>query len=93
MDDRERISRLEATMDAHNQRFDRIDHSLERLDRRLDELRDHTDQGFRDQREHTDRNFAEIRGELMKMTRWTVGIFVTYGIAIVGLVAKVTLGS
>jgi hypothetical protein len=75
MDDRERIARLEATMDAHSQRFDRIDQSLVRLEDKMD------------------RGFAELRGEMAKITRWMVGIFVTYGIAIVGLMAKMALGS
>ncbi len=86
MDDRERIARLEATVDAHRQQF-------ERIEQRFDRLEDRMDQGFREQREYIDRGLAELRGELTKMTRWMVGIFVTYGIAIVGLLVKVGFGS
>ncbi len=86
MDDRERIAKLEATMDAYSQRFDRIDQTLVRLEDRME-------RGFREQREYIDRSLAELRSELTKTTRWMIGILVTYGIAIVGLVVKAGFGS
>jgi tetrahydromethanopterin S-methyltransferase subunit G len=75
MDDRERIAKLESTVDAHCQQFDRIEHRFDRLEDRME------------------RGFAELRGDIAKLTRWMVGMFVTYGIAIVGLLIKVGFGS
>ncbi len=86
MDDRERIARLESTVDAFRQQFDRID-------QRFDRLEDRMERGFREQREYIDRGLAELRVELTKTTRWMIGILVTYGIAIVGLLIKVGFGS
>jgi hypothetical protein len=81
MDDRERIARVEATVDAHSKQFDRIDQSLR-------DLRVHTDRGLAELRDHMDRGFAELRSELTKTTRGIVGILVVYGITLAGLVAK-----
>ena len=39
-------------------------------------------------REHMDRGFAEIRAEQAKTTRWLVSLTITYGTAIVGMMAK-----
>jgi hypothetical protein len=93
MDDRERIARVEATVDAHSKQFDRIDQSMR-------DLRDTMDRGFAEQRaataalrDHTDRGFAELRCEMAKMTRWLIGITVTYGLAIVGILVKAVLGT
>jgi hypothetical protein len=85
MDDRERIARVEATVDAHSKQFDRIDQSMR-------DLRDSMDRGFAEQRAYMDRNFSELRTELAKLTRWMVGITVTFGITIIGMLAKVTFG-
>jgi uncharacterized coiled-coil protein SlyX len=74
MDDRERIARLEATVDAQDKQFDRIDQSL------------------RDLHDTMERGFAELRGEIAKLTRWTVGTTVTLGIGIVGIFVKVAFG-
>lgn len=118
MDDRERIARVEAYVDAHSKQFDRIDQSLRDLhdhtvrgfaeqrsyiDHSIEKLREHTDRGFAEQRayidhsleelrDRTDRGFAELRSEMTKMTRWMIGITVSYGIAIVGILAKAAFG-
>ncbi|MYN02255.1 hypothetical protein GTP41_09080 [Pseudoduganella sp. DS3] len=39
-------------------------------------------------RDHIDRGFAELRTEMAKNTRWMIGIAVTYGTAILGMMAK-----
>lgn len=39
-------------------------------------------------RDHMDRGFAELRTEMAKNTRWMIGIAVTYGTAILGMMAK-----
>ncbi len=119
MDDRERIARLEATVDAHSAQFDRIEQALARLQEHTDcgfrklrdhhaislrdlrdhndsamrDLRDHNDMALRDLRDHTETGFAEMRREMTRMTRWMVGICVTYGIAIVGILAKIAWGA
>lgn len=39
-------------------------------------------------RDHMDRGFAELRTEMAKNTRWMIGIAITYGTAILGMMAK-----
>lgn len=96
MDDRERIARVEATVDAHSKQFDRIDQSMrdlrDSMERGFAEQRAYVDRNFSEQRDHMDRNFAELRSEISKLTRWMVGLTVTFGISIVGIFAKVAFG-
>lgn len=39
-------------------------------------------------REHMDRGFAELRAEMARNTRWMIGIAIIYGIAILGMMAR-----
>lgn len=64
-------------------------------DRGLTELREHTDRGLAELRDHTDKGFAELRQsieelrrEQAKMNRWLIGIALTYGSAILGMMAR-----
>lgn len=41
-------------------------------------------------REHMDRGFAEMRAEQARATRWLIGMGISYGVAIVGLIAKIS---
>lgn len=77
----------------------RLHDGLEKLrdhtDRGLAELREHTDRGLAELRDHTDRSFSELRQsieelrrEQAKMNRWLIGIALTYGSAILGMMAK-----
>ena len=38
-----------------------------------------------------DRGFAEMRAEQAKTTRWLIGMGISYGVAIVGLIAKMAV--
>lgn len=108
MDDRERIARLEATVDSHAAQFDRIEQALARLQDHTDrgflelrvelrgemrDLRDHSDGSLRELREHTEKGFVEMRRDMTRVTRWMVGMCFTFGIAIVGLLAKIAWGA
>jgi hypothetical protein len=63
------------------------------IDRGLGDQRDHTDRSIAALRDHTDRGFADMRSEFSKTNRWMIGILVTYGMAIVGIIAKSAWGS
>lgn len=39
-------------------------------------------------RDHMDRGFAELRAEMARNTRWMIGIAITYGTAILGMMAR-----
>lgn len=95
----ERLAKLEAVVDQHCDHFKGIEEELVRLrehiDRGLAELRAHTDQGLAELRAHTDRGLAELRehmdkgfAEQRKANRWLIGLAVTYGSAIVGILAR-----
>ncbi|XLZ70939.1 hypothetical protein ABT364_02965 [Massilia sp. SR12] len=77
----------------------RLHEGLEKLrdhtDRGLAELRDHTDRGLAELRDHTDQGFAELRQgieelrrEQAKMNCWLIGIALTYGTAILGIIIR-----
>ncbi|HEY1149792.1 MAG TPA: hypothetical protein VGF27_14525 [Pseudoduganella sp.] len=74
-----------------------IDALREHTDRGLAELREHTDRGLAELREHTDRGLAALReqmekgfAEQRKTNRWMIGLAVTYGTAILGMLARMT---
>ncbi|WP_342113398.1 hypothetical protein [Pseudoduganella sp. OTU4001] len=77
----------------------RLNSGLENLrdhvDRGFAEQREHTDRRFAEEREHTDRGFAELRQsidelrrEQAKTNRWLAGITITFGTAILGILAR-----
>ena len=84
MDHGERIAEVEAKGEAHDQRFERIEHGLDRLQDELGKLGEHTDRGFAELRHSID---ALCREQAIT-NRWLIGIAVTYGTAILGTVAK-----
>ncbi|WP_374585272.1 hypothetical protein [Pseudoduganella sp.] len=64
---------------------------IARLEAEVDFLREQWRQIVAEQvrlREHMDRGFAELRAEMARNTRWMIGIAVTYGTAILGMMAK-----
>lgn len=91
MDNGERIARVEAVLDVHSARFDR----LERAIVRLQEL---ADRGSRDVDEpncsaaHKQRNKrAKWLCEMKMLRRWLAGIFILFNVACVGLLIKIAL--
>ncbi len=89
---REHLVEMRAEQVRHRERLDALrDHT----DRSWAALREHTDRGLAELRDHTDRGFAEMRASMEEMrreqartTRWLVGLTITYGTAIVGMMAK-----
>lgn len=95
MDHGEHIASLEAKVEAHDELFRLTHHELTRLHDGLDKLREHTDRGLAELRDHTDRGFAELRQsieelrrEQAKMNRWLIGIALTYGTALLGIMLR-----
>lgn len=95
MDHVEHIASLEAKVEAHDELFRLTHHELTRLHDGLAKLREHTDRGLAELREHTDRGFAELRQsieelrrEQAKMNRWLIGIALTYGTALLGIMLR-----
>src|SRR5262249_49499750 len=89
---REQLARIELELVRLREGQEKL---CEHTDRGLAELRDHTDRGLAELRDHTDRGFAELRAsiddlrkEQAKNTRWLIGLTLTYGTAIVGMMAK-----
>ncbi len=77
MDYGERLAKVEAEVDSLREQLGEIRAEQVRLREGLDKLR-----------EHMDRGFAGIRAEMAKTTRWLVGLTITYGMAIIGMMAK-----
>jgi hypothetical protein len=69
MDDRERIARLEATVDAHDKQFDRIDQSLR-------DLHDTMERGFAELRGEIAKLTRWMVGTTVTLGIGIVGIFV-----------------
>ncbi|WP_395407565.1 hypothetical protein ACHMW6_13280 [Pseudoduganella sp. UC29_106] len=101
MEHDERVAKLEAVVDQHCEQFKRIEEELVRLREHIDsglaELREHTDRGLAELREHTDRGLAALReqmekgfAEQRKTNRWMIGLAVTYGTAILGMLARMS---
>ncbi|MYN03241.1 hypothetical protein GTP41_14180 [Pseudoduganella sp. DS3] len=74
---------------------DGLDKLREHTDRGLADLREHTHRGLAELRDHTDRGFAELRQsieelrrEQAKMNRWLIGIALTYGTALLGIMLR-----
>ncbi|WP_342118193.1 hypothetical protein [Pseudoduganella sp. OTU4001] len=70
-----------------------MDHGerIAKLEAEVDFLREQWRQILAEQvrlRDHMDRGFAELRQEMSRNTRWLIGLGVTYGAAIVGLMAR-----
>ena len=64
---------------------------LAKVETEVDTIKEHLREIKAEQvrlREHMDRGFAEIRAEQAKTTRWLVSLTITYGTAIVGMMAK-----
>lgn len=81
MDHGERIACVEAKVEAHDQQLARIEHALERL-------QDSLERGLAELRQ----SIEELRREQAKTNRWLIGLVigfgVTYGTAILGMMAK-----
>jgi chromosome segregation ATPase len=82
-------------VESNREQLGRIEQELVRLNGRLDTLRSEVDERLDTLREHTDRGFADLRVSIDEMrkenartTRWLVGLTITYGTAIVGMMAK-----
>lgn len=88
MDHGERIATVEADVDSIGEQLVEIRAEQIRLREGQDKLRDHMDRGLTEMRDHMDRGFAEMRAELNRTTRWLISLAITYGAAIVGLMAK-----
>ncbi len=76
MDDRERLARVEAVVEKHDEQFARMDHRFDGIDHRFDRLED---------------SLASLRtkmhSEFVKITGWQIGMTV----AILGIVVKLVL--
>jgi hypothetical protein len=79
----ERLAKVETEVDTIKEQLHEIKEEQVRL-------REHTDRGLADLRDHMDRGFAEMRAEQAKTTRWLIGLAVTYGTAIIAMMAKMS---
>lgn len=77
MDHGERIAKLEAEVNSIKDSLVEIRAEQVRLREGQEKLRDHMDRGF-----------AELRTEMARTTRWLIGMGISYGLAIIGLIAK-----
>ena len=84
----ERLATVETEVEFLREHLVEIRAEQVRQRQSLDALRDHTDRGLADLRDHTDRGLEGIRREQARTTRWLVGLTITYGTAIVGMMAK-----
>jgi len=82
MDYRERIAKLEASVETLRTDTDRLLIAIA-------ELRDHTDQAIAKLRDEMDLNFRELRKEISVNMRWQVGLILANTALIVSLYAKV----
>jgi regulator of replication initiation timing len=78
MDYGERLAKVEAEVDSIREQLHEIRAEQIRLREGLEKLRDHMDRGF-----------AEMRAGQARTTRWLIGMGISYGAAIIGLIAKV----
>lgn len=78
MDYGERLAKVETEVDSIKDQLREIKEEQIRLREGQDKLRDHMDRGF-----------AELRAELSRTTRWLIGLGISYGLAIIGLLAKI----
>ena len=90
------LTRLHEGLEKLREHSDRgLAELRDHTDRGLAELRADNNRGLAELRDHTDRGFAELRQsieelrrEQAKMNRWLIGITLTYGSAILGMMAR-----
>ena len=66
MDDRERLAQLEVRVEEQGGRLIELSQQVVRLGLKVDALAD-----------RMDRKFDDLRGEMAKQFRWTIGVMVT----------------
>ena len=86
MDYGERIAKVETEVDSIKIQLHEIKDEQVRLRVGQDKLRDLMDRGFAELRT----SLADIQQENARTTRWLVGLAITYGTAIIGLLAKMS---
>jgi tetrahydromethanopterin S-methyltransferase subunit G len=74
-----RLDFLEGRVEEQSRNWDRLFGEIGRLDRKIDARIDAVDQKF-------DRKIDELRADLMKQFRWTIGVMVTLSM---GLLAAI----